>query len=115
MSAEAAPSPTVRAGGHCCSPQRSTRSPEMATAPPRPRSETASVRTDLLGLAGGTFWMGSDEDRYPEDGESPPRPAHVDGFRIAAHSVTNADFARFVAATGYGTTAEREGWSFVFA
>jgi len=73
------------------------------------------VRTDLLGLAGGTFWMGSDEDRYPEDGESPPRPAHVDGFRIAAHTVTNADFARFVAATGYGTTAEREGWSFVFA
>jgi formylglycine-generating enzyme len=87
----------------------------MATAPPRPRTETASVRTDLLGLAGGTFWMGSDEDRYPEDGESPPRPAHVDGFRIAAHTVTNADFARFVAATGYGTTAEREGWSFVFA
>jgi formylglycine-generating enzyme required for sulfatase activity len=59
--------------------------------------------------------MGSDEDRYPEDGESPPRAVHVDGFRMAAHAVTNADFARFVAATGYGTTAEREGWSFVFA
>jgi sulfatase modifying factor 1 len=59
--------------------------------------------------------MGSDEDRYPDDGESPSRPVHVDGFRIAPHTVTNADFARFVAATGYGTTAEREGWSFVFA
>ena len=59
--------------------------------------------------------MGSDEDRYPEDGEGPVRPVHVDGFRIAAHTVSNADFARFVAATGYGTTAEREGWSFVFA
>jgi formylglycine-generating enzyme required for sulfatase activity len=87
----------------------------MATAPPRPRSETASVRTDLIALGGGTFWKGSDEDRYPQDGESPPRMAHVDDFRIAAHTVTNADFARFVAATGYGTTAEREGWSFVFA
>jgi sulfatase modifying factor 1 len=61
------------------------------------------------------FLMGSDEDRYPDDGESPSRPVHVEGFRIAAHTVTNDDFAGFVAATGYGTTAEREGWSFVFA
>ncbi|WP_245160074.1 formylglycine-generating enzyme family protein [Blastococcus sp. CT_GayMR20] len=83
--------------------------------PRRPRAGSAPERTDLLGLAGGTFWMGSDEDRYPEDGESPPRPVTVDAFRIAAHTVTNADFARFVQATGYGTTAEREGWSFVFA
>jgi len=29
--------------------------------------------------------------------------------------VSNEDFARFVAAAGYGTTAERDGWSFVFA
>lgn len=59
--------------------------------------------------------MGSDEDRYPEDGEGPQRPVHVSGFRMSAHTVSNADFARFVAATGYGTTAEREGWSFVFS
>jgi formylglycine-generating enzyme required for sulfatase activity len=58
--------------------------------------------------------MGSDEDRYPDDGESPARPVSVDAFRIAPVTVTNDDFAAFVAATGYGTTAEREGWSFVF-
>ena len=28
--------------------------------------------------------------------------------------MSNADFARFTEATGYLTTAEREGWSFVF-
>ena len=44
----------------------------------------------------------------------PSRPVHVDGFAIAAHTVSNADFARFTEATGYLTTAEREGWSFVF-
>ena len=111
------PSPTVRAGGHCCSPQRGA-SGDAGGDPARDRRAPAPRRrrqpADLLELSGGTFWMGSDEDRYPDDGESPARPVHVDGFRIAAHTVTNDDFARFVAATGYGTTAEREGWSFVF-
>ncbi len=76
---------------------------------------TAASRRGMRWIPGGTFLMGSDEHRYPEDGESPPRPVHVDGFRISAHTVTNAEFVRFVGATGYGTTAEREGWSFVFA
>jgi sulfatase modifying factor 1 len=58
--------------------------------------------------------MGSDEDRYPADGESPSRAAHVEGFGISACTVSNDDFARFIAETGYMTTAEREGWSFVF-
>jgi sulfatase modifying factor 1 len=68
----------------------------------------------LLDLPGGTFLMGSDEQRYPEDGEGPVRPVDVDGFRIAPLTVTNDDFGRFVAATAYATTAERENWSFVF-
>ena len=58
--------------------------------------------------------MGSDDHRYPEDGESPSRLATVDAFTIAAHTVSNDEFAVFTAATGYVTTAEREGWSFVF-
>jgi formylglycine-generating enzyme required for sulfatase activity len=58
--------------------------------------------------------MGSTEQRYPADGEGPPRIVHVAAFRIAAHAVRNDDFAAFVSATGYLTTAEREGWSFVF-
>jgi formylglycine-generating enzyme len=58
--------------------------------------------------------MGSTEQRYPADGEGPPRTVRVAAFRIAAHAVCNDDFAAFVAATGYLTTAERDGWSFVF-
>lgn len=58
----------------------------------------------MIRIAGGRFVMGSDA-HYPEE-----RPAHavtVDGFWIDAKTVTNAQFARFVAATGYVTVAER--------
>jgi formylglycine-generating enzyme len=116
MSAEALPTPITRSGGHCCSPQRSAGGgvpPSTAASQVIPR-EAPPAAAELLDLPGGTFWMGSDEDRYPEDGESPSRPVHVDAFRIAPCTVTNTDFAAFVAAAGYGTTAEREGWSFVF-
>ena len=104
--------PTVRGPGHCCSPQRGPSGAAVSSDAPEPRNVSRSA--GLLDLSGGTFWMGSDENRYPDDGESPSRPVHVDGFGIAAHTVSNADFARFTDATGYITTAEREGWSFVF-
>ena len=48
--------------------------------------------------------MGSN-NHYPE--EAPAHRVIVDGFLIDRRAVTNADFARFVAATGYITFAER--------
>jgi len=64
-----------------------------------------SVATDveMVWIPQTTFRMGSDRD-YPEE-----RPVHrvsVDGFWIDRTPVTNASFARFVAATRYTTTAE---------
>jgi formylglycine-generating enzyme required for sulfatase activity len=60
--------------------------------------------------------MGSeDSDAHPADGEGPVRDVTVAPFAISATTVTNGEFAAFVAATNYVTTAEREGWSFVFA
>ncbi|MFY0571679.1 formylglycine-generating enzyme family protein [Archangium lansingense] len=59
---------------------------------------------DMVWIPGGTYWMGSD-NHYPEE-----RPAHqvtVSGFWIDLRLVTNAQFARFVEATGYVTVAER--------
>jgi sulfatase modifying factor 1 len=58
---------------------------------------------DMVWIPGGTFRMGSDE-HYPEE-----RPAHqvaVDGFWMDRYPVTNARFARFVAATDHRTFAE---------
>ena len=55
-------------------------------------------------IPAGDFTMGADP-LYPEEG--PPRRVHVAAFRIDRHELTNAEFARFVAATGYRTLAER--------
>jgi formylglycine-generating enzyme len=114
MASEALKEPTIRTGGHCCSPQRGPSDLSAPAGTERAVMEPATAHGGLLDLPGGTFWMGSEEDRYPDDGESPSRPVHVDGFRMAAYTVSNDDFARFTGATGYVTTAEREGWSFVF-
>lgn len=48
------------------------------------------------------------------DGETPVHPVSVSAFDIDATTVTNDDFARFVAATGYRTEAEVFGDSAVF-
>ncbi len=59
--------------------------------------------------------MGSqDQWAYPEDGESPVKAVEVSPFSIGIHAVSNAEYSRFVALTGYATDAERFGWSFVF-
>jgi formylglycine-generating enzyme len=55
-------------------------------------------------IPGGTFRMGS-EAHYPE--EAPVRSVAVKGFRIDRFQVTNREFGRFVAETGYVTVAER--------
>ena len=69
----------------------------------------------LIELPEGTFEMGNEENAYPADGEGPVREVTLSGFAISATAVTNAEFAEFVGVTGHQTTAEVEGWSFVFA
>jgi formylglycine-generating enzyme required for sulfatase activity len=58
----------------------------------------------MIWIPGGTFQMGAD-GRYPE--EAPAHRVAVHGFWISETTVTNRDFERFVAATGYVTLAER--------
>ncbi|MGB6185398.1 MAG: formylglycine-generating enzyme family protein [Sphingopyxis granuli] len=55
-------------------------------------------------ITAGSFMMGQ-EDVYA--GEGPVRRVAVEGFWIDRTEVTNADYARFVAATHYVTVAER--------
>lgn len=66
-----------------------------------PASESPMVR-----LEGGTFRMGSENFRAEE---APEREVAVGPFSIDRHHVTNAEFRRFVEATGYVTRAERPG------
>ena len=68
-------------------------------------SNTESLDGMLL-IPGGEFLMGSDSQlAWPDE-----RPVHrviVDAFWIDKTEVTNAQFEKFVKATGYLTTAER--------
>jgi formylglycine-generating enzyme len=58
----------------------------------------------MVWVPGGEFVMGSGGG--PRN-EQPPHRVRVDGFWMDAHEVTNAEFRRFVEATGYVTTAEK--------
>jgi formylglycine-generating enzyme required for sulfatase activity len=59
---------------------------------------------EMVLIGGGTFRMGSAEF-YPD--EQPVVEREVAAFRIDRYQVTNEDYARFVADTGYVTVAER--------
>jgi formylglycine-generating enzyme required for sulfatase activity len=73
------------------------------------------VRPALVSVPAGGFLMGSDgPESVPGDGEGPVRRVELAAYRIGATTVTNAQFAAFVTATGHVTDAERFGWSFVF-
>ena len=60
--------------------------------------------TELVELPGGPFRMGSTQF-YPE--EAPVHTATVGACAVERHPVTNAQFAEFVADTGYITVAEQ--------
>jgi sulfatase modifying factor 1 len=69
----------------------------------------------MVWIPGGEFSMGSEDPRTKAEGGreamTDARPIHrvyVDGFWMDDTDVTNAEFARFVAATGYVTMAERK-------
>ncbi|HEX5043159.1 MAG TPA: formylglycine-generating enzyme family protein [Candidatus Polarisedimenticolaceae bacterium] len=66
----------------------------------------AAARPDgMVRIPGGTFWMGSDDPAFPD-----ARPVHrvtLNGFFMDRTEVTNAQFRRFVVATGHVTVAER--------
>jgi formylglycine-generating enzyme required for sulfatase activity len=61
----------------------------------------------MVWVPGGDFVMGIDKDPQSRADERPAHEVHVDGFFMDIHEVTNAEFAAFVKATGYVTTAER--------
>lgn len=114
----------------CCQPERD---PDAYHSAERPRKASGHSGTtsqqpaagfgclptrhavEQVAIPAGTFSMGdSHGDGRAEDGEGPVHEVELDAYRIDATSVTNDDFARFVADTGYRTEAERFGYSAVF-
>jgi formylglycine-generating enzyme required for sulfatase activity len=83
---------------------------DKSTTAASPRVVVGDGARGPLGMAwvpGGKFLMGSDH-RLAQPNERPAHAARVKGFWMDQHHVTNAEFRRFVEATGYVTTAERK-------
>jgi formylglycine-generating enzyme required for sulfatase activity len=96
----------------CCSPSTEA-TPRLRCAIAR-RAQPLPSR-DMVELAGGSFWMGTNGDEgFADDGEGPAHKVRLRPFLIDRTAVSNAEFAAFVAETGYMTDAESIGWSFVF-
>lgn len=62
---------------------------------------------DMVWIPGGEFLMGSNSS-LAKPNEKPAHKVKVNGFWMDKTDVTNAQFAAFVKATGYITTAERK-------
>jgi hypothetical protein len=65
----------------------------------------------LVYVPAGEFLMG--DEREPIQIYGPQRVVYLDSFWIYQTPVTNAQFAAFVAETGYQTQAEIQGYSFI--
>lgn len=105
----------------CCGPSRTAVGDDGGRHAAIPRAAlerlAAEAPADLrmAGLSGGAFRMGGEDPAaYSEDLEGPVRTVTVAPFAIATTTVTNAEFAVFVAATGHRTDAELHGDSLVF-
>lgn len=107
---------TIAGMGHgCCLPDRTGRTSNELDPSHTPGHPSRAGHFQGVDIRGGVFRMGSDgPEAHHGDGESPTRVARVDDFSIGAATVTNAQFGRFVSATGHRTDAETFGWSYVF-
>jgi formylglycine-generating enzyme len=66
----------------------------------------AGSHEGMVWIRGGQYKMGAADDEGRPD-EYPRHRVQVDGFWMDANEVTNAQFKKFVVATGYVTTAEK--------
>ncbi|XP_054450482.1 formylglycine-generating enzyme isoform X1 [Pteronotus mesoamericanus] len=94
------------AAAHRYSREANAPGPGPGQRPPAPAK--------MVPIPAGVFTMGTDDPQIKQDGEAPARRVTLDAFYMDAYEVSNADFEKFVNATGYLTEAERFGDSFVF-
>ena len=102
-------------GSACCAPSRSDQGSARKPITMKKR-ENQGIGQQMVEIPAGKFLMGSESiESFMADGEGPVREVFVDSFFISKTTVSNFEFAQFVADTGYETEAETLGWSFVFS
>jgi formylglycine-generating enzyme len=88
--------------GTWASPDAAASNPDKPFGPQSGRKAPPAT----VWIPGGTFLMGTnDKESFPN--EWPAHLVQVTGFWMDERDVTHAEFAKFVATTGYVTTAER--------
>ncbi len=93
-----------KTGPVCCvQPARFASLDDVDLAMPK----TGIGKAEMVYIPGGTFMMGADNSQADND-EYPKHKVTVSGFWMDIHEVTNAQFKKFVNATGYITTAEKK-------
>ncbi len=71
-----------------------------------PKLDSVSTK-DMVFVEGGSFLMGATSEQARAD-EYPVHQEKVTSFYIGVTEITNAQFSRFIKATGYTTLAERK-------
>jgi len=90
----------------CCAAPSGRAAILAALHPVATKAEKPATPEGMVWIAGGEFSMGC-ELPGSKLNERPIVKVSVEGFWIDEHDVTNAEFRKFVTATGYKTTAER--------
>ena len=103
----------------CTSIDRNSLQVERSEAARRPINTPAifhatSPIVNAVLVSAGLAYVGTANPKLPDDGEGPLRRQKVPSLLWEQGAITVEAFARFVAATGYVTEAEKFGWSFVF-
>src|ERR1700743_1330364 len=109
-----APVAQVKTGDHkkalCCESNIPSRFASLQTAviaAPGINNEANKTHAGMVWIKPGTFLMGADNKQAADD-EYPKHKVTVGGFWMDITTVTNAQFAKFLKATGYITTAGRK-------
>lgn len=83
--------------------------PDTNTAVLIEKPENITAPNGMVWIPGGTLIQGAvAQDEHAMSHEKPAHKVAIDGFFMDVTEVTNAQFEKFVKATGYKTMAERE-------
>ena len=95
-----------------------TATPTLALIPAQPpgrpsppltaTKEISAAAPGMVLIPAGSFTMGAVSGEFDGD-ETPPHGVYLDDYSIDVAEVTNAQFARFAAGSGYQTDAEKAG------
>jgi len=76
----------------------------------QPKQVAGPNEPDMVYIQGSTFVMGNND----EFNEWPAHKVTVNDYYIGKYEVTVGEFRKFINATGYVTSAQTQGWSYVW-